>query len=392
MASPQSVFALDATPLVSRPTGIGRFVRELAAGVAAHLEDGETLLLHAGVARLNPVFGVSHADLRAAAALARTRLVRQCTPLSLTYALWQRGLGPPVESFTGPVSVYHGTNYLVPRVRDAARVVTVHDLSLLGAHAGVPARVVERFGRALRFALANADAVVVDSVATRSELVRRTGFDKARTTVAPLGVSHAFRPADDPQRARTRAAAAAPADAPFLLFVGTSNPRKNLVRTLEAFARARRAEGLPHRLVLAGDAGHDAQGVDAAIDRLGLGGVVLSPGYVDEELLLALYQSAAGLLFPSLDEGFGLPVLEAQACACPVLAGDRGSLPEVSGRGALLVDPLDVDALTAGIARLVTDEALRRELVAEGRENARGHAWEQCARSYLDLYRQLEAR
>jgi glycosyltransferase involved in cell wall biosynthesis len=192
--------------------------------------------------------------------------------------------------------------------------------------------------------------------------------------------------------------ASGPAPA-YLLYVGTLQPRKNLSRLIEAFARLAGAPAFADvqqsdslRLVLAGRRGWLYDDLVAQVERLGLAGRVFFPGYVADADLPALYSGALAFVFPSLYEGFGLPVLEAGACGVPVITSNTSSLPEVAGDAALLVDPHDVDAIAEAMYRLVTDEALRAELVRRGFENVKRFSWEKCARETLAVLEEVGRR
>jgi glycosyltransferase involved in cell wall biosynthesis len=170
----------------------------------------------------------------------------------------------------------------------------------------------------------------------------------------------------------------------YLLYVGTLQPRKNLDRVIEAFARLAGTPAFTDvKLVLAGKRGWLYDDLFAQVKRLGLTGRVIFPGYVADEHLLALLSGAQAFVFPSLYEGFGIPVLEAGACGVPVITSNTSSLPEVAGDAALLVDPHDVDAIAEAMYRLVTDDALRAELARRGLENVKRFSWEKCGRETL---------
>ncbi len=165
----------------------------------------------------------------------------------------------------------------------------------------------------------------------------------------------------------------------YFLYVGTLQPRKNLSRLITAFA-ALKPETV---LVLAGKRGWLYDDLFAQVRRLGLEGQVLFPGYISNEDKAALMSGALAFVFPSLYEGFGMPVIEAQSCACPVITSTTSSLPQVAGDAALLVDPHDVAAITAAMQRVAGDTALRERLVERGFVNARRFSWTACAQTVL---------
>jgi len=172
----------------------------------------------------------------------------------------------------------------------------------------------------------------------------------------------------------------------FVLFLGAMEPRKNLLRLIEAWATLKPAVRRETSLVVAGAQGWLNDSVRSRVESLGLGDRVHLAGYVEGEDLAALYSLATVFAYPSLREGFGLPVLEAMACGTPVLTSDVSSLPEVAGEAAVLVPPTDIEAIADGLLRLLEDAALRADLGERGRRQAAGFSWERCARETLGVY------
>jgi glycosyltransferase involved in cell wall biosynthesis len=384
-------YGLDATPLLGRRTGIGRYVAEVADGVLAGLAQDERLLLYAGTFRLNPLMGVSHEPLYRLARDPRVRYRRHWFPVSAAHAVWNRVDAPPLEALTGPLDVFHGTNFRLPPLGQGRGVVTIHDLAFLADPGFVPPLVGTRLARAVRAAARRAERVIVGSRHTAEDAVRFLGCAPGRVAVIPFAASPAFRPSADRDADRRAVAERHGVTAPYVLHVGTTNPRKNLVRLVRAFADTRRHADLPHVLVLAGEAGFAHAEVRAEIARLGVSGAVVLTDYAREEDMPSLYRASDLLAFPSLYEGFGIPVVEAMACGCPVLTSDVSALPEVAGDAALLVDPRSEDAIAAGILRLIEDRPLRERLVAAGFSRAAEFSWARGAAAHLALYRELAA-
>jgi glycosyltransferase involved in cell wall biosynthesis len=246
--------------------------------------------------------------------------------------------------------------------------------------------------RATRIAIAEAARVLVPSAATARDLAELYGVEQERVIVTPLGADPPTDP--DPEPAR-RLLERLGVRGPFLLAVGTLEPRKNLPRLVAAFAEA--AADLPeHHLVVVGPTGWGRSLAEAlppqgSFPRSGGGsapsGVVLA-GAVEDGVLQGLYAAADGLAYPSLYEGFGLPVLEAMARGLPVLTSDRSSLPEVAGGAALLVDPTDVPAIAKGLIDLVSNHPLREGLAAGGRRRAAAFTWHATAAATWAAYQE----
>jgi glycosyltransferase involved in cell wall biosynthesis len=281
-----------------------------------------------------------------------------------------------------PVSVFFTPAHVIPLGYRGRSVATVHDL---GFHYFPAAH--SRGQRAYlqwstRHNVRRAGAVVADSRATRDDLVALYHCPPERIEVVYPGVDPDLRPVSDGARlaeVRGRYGLAAP----YLLYLGTLQPRKNLVRLVQAYV----ASGLPHQLVLAGRPGWLARPILAEIERLpeALRQRVVVPGYVTEADKAAVLSGATALVFPSLYEGFGFPVLEAQACAVPVMCANTSSLPEVAGEGALLVDPLDTLGMAAALVEITADARLRERLIAAGQRNYLRFSWHEAAVKVLSV-------
>lgn len=281
-----------------------------------------------------------------------------------------------------PPDVFFTPAHVIPLTYRGPSVATVHDL---GYHY-FPEAHTRRQRAYLRWSTRhNAQVgrrVLADSQATRADLVRFYDVDASKIDVVYPGVDPLLDPVEDGARL-TAVAQKYSLTPPYLLYLGTLQPRKNLVRLVEAYARS----GVVQPLVLAGKPGWlSASILDAiAAQPADVRSRIHLPGYVEEADKAALLSGATALLYPSLYEGFGFPLLEAQACGTAVLAANTSSLPEIAGGGALLLDPTDTDALAAAIQRLTQDAALRRSLIAHGRENVQRFTWEATAVAVLSV-------
>ncbi len=300
---------------------------------------------------------------------------------------WEQLLQPPAVAGER-LDLLHSTSYVQPLLCPTRSVVTMLDLSFL--------RMPESFNRwnrvylstMARITAARCDRILTISESTRQDVIRFMGVPPSKVQVTYLGVDPVFRPQDDQALlARFRAERRLPER--FLLYVGTLEPRKNVERLVEAYARARREHQIPHKLVLGGAKGWLYERIFARVHELGLEEDVLFGSYIPYDELPLWYNCADIFIYPSLYEGFGLPPLEAMACGTAVITSSVSSLPEVVGNAAVTVNPLDVDALAGAIAQLLDDDALRRRLEAEGPRQAARFSWKETAASTLRAYHQV---
>jgi len=338
--------ALDATYILAdEPTGISVYSREILHGLAAAWPEARFLACYR-----------PHRFLRSL----RTPLPANCRRRVLFEHGW--GLAP---------DLFHGLNQRLPARRLRRAVSTFHDLFVLTADYST-ADFRRRFAEQARRAAARSDLIIAVSEFTAAQVRDLLGVEPGRIRVVPHGV---HLPETPPSSNRE----------PFILHVGAIQKRKNLVRLVRAFAR------LPRnwRLVLAGSSGYGAAEVFEEITRSPRRGDIEVTGYVPHARLEELYRRAALLAFPSLDEGFGLPVLEAMARGLPVLTSNRSALAEVAGDAALLVDPEDEEALGWALERLAGDAELRQSLAARGLARARLFPWRRAIEATRRVYEEL---
>jgi len=367
----------DATSAVRQGGGIGRYTRELLRALAAADTASDYRLFFASRSVFHPLpslpsnFRVTHLPLD------DIWLVR----------VWQRARLPlPVNWLTGPIDLFHSPDFTLPPVRRGTRtLLTVHDLSFIRDPESATPVLRDYLNAVVPRSVARADHVLADSQATRADLVELYRTPAEKISVLYSGVHESFQPVTDLAAVRARYSLG---DAPFVLAVGTLQPRKNYVRLIQAFAAISNLQPRTSNLhlVIAGDKGWRYDAIFAEVEKLGLRDRVLFPGFVADADLPALYSAARVLAYPSIYEGFGLPMLEAMACGTPVVTSTASCMPEVAGDAALLVPPTDVDALAAALDRALTDEALRADLIAKGRARARQFSWAKSAQQLLEIY------
>jgi glycosyltransferase involved in cell wall biosynthesis len=280
-------------------------------------------------------------------------------------------------------SLYHATEHLLPYLPAAPTVLTVHDLIF----ERYPQHHTWRNRLYLRAAMPRyvhaATAIIAVSQQTKADLVELYGAPAEKIHVVYEGIAAEFAPASAAEMVRVRTHYSP--DRPYLLMVGTLEPRKHHAAALHALARLK-AQALPHRLLVVGGHGWRFAPIQQLVADLGLTGDVTFTGYVPPADLPPLYTGADCVLLPSLYEGFGFPVLEAMACAAPVVCSNVSSLPEVAGAAALLVSPNDDQALADAVALILSQPALAAALRRRGLQQAAGFRWETCAAETVAVY------
>jgi glycosyltransferase involved in cell wall biosynthesis len=304
-------------------------------------------------------------------------------PARPLHATWARANVPPVEWFIGPADVVHGTNFVVPPTARAAAVASVHDLTPLH-HPELCDPATLAYPGLIRRALRRGAWVHTDSEFVAAEVVEAFGAVPERVRTVHPGIPHL--PQIDEADARAARRRLLPAGSErYCLAVGTAEPRKDLPGLVRAFGEAApRHPGV--RLVLAGPPGWGDDALASALSASPSRDRVVRTGWVEQADLAALLTGAALLAYPSLYEGFGFPPLQAMRAGVPVVATRAGSLPEILGDGALLVDPGDHDALVAALDHCLGDEALRARLIEAGARRAARFSWEGCGDGLERLY------
>ena len=287
------------------------------------------------------------------------------------------------EMVRRPPDLLFVPSHVLPLVRPRRTVVTIHDLGYRYFPEAHPPAQRLYLHLSTRWNARVADQIIADSEATRRALIREYDVPAEKIAVVYPGYDRSLHPLRD-ERRREDTLTRYGIDGPYILHLGRIQPRKNLVRLVDAFMRVY-PDHPDLLLVLAGPTGWLAEPIRTRVEALGLRGRVLFPGYIREEDKAALISGALCFAFPSLYEGFGFPVLEAQACGVPILTSNTSSLPEVAGEGALLISPVDTEAIAQGLTRLLEDNRLRARLVVQGELNLTRFSWERTARQVTEL-------
>ena len=367
MSTERATIAVDAR-LVGYAAGIARYVTLLAQGLAK-IEGPERYVVLRSRRGEQAPFGLPG---RLCLTPPHHRLERWALPLELLAR--------------GQPSLLHSVDHVAPAWGPWRSVVTLHDLAFLvypKTHTPSSRAYYAATGQSAR----RAERVIAVSQRTASDAVRLLGVDPARIRVIYEAADPSFVPRPRQDLAPVAARLEVDAQRPYVLFVGTLEPRKNIPLLIEAFARVR-SEHPQLQLVLVGGRGWLDAPIFAAHDRSGVGSSAHFVGWLEARDLAVLYSQAAVFVLPSLYEGFGLPVLEAMACGAPVVCSNAGPLPEVAGDAALLLTPEEPDAWAEAIKRVLGDSQLSADLRARGMRRAELFSWERTAQATREVYRE----
>ncbi len=359
---------IDARLTYYRQGGIAAYARRVIEALPRLDHDSAYLILH------------SRKDNQTLTSGRNFRRASLWTPCHHRLESWTLG----TELLPLRLDLLHSPDFIPPRWGARRFIITIHDLNFLHYPEFLTAESRRYYNDQIRRAVTQADHILADSEATRTDLAELLDVPSSKVTVHMLGVDEAFRPLDDSELEGARRQLGLPRD--YLLFVSTFEPRKNIPGLLEAYRclRDRLPDAPP--LVLAGRRGWLADDLARRVEALDLVEHVLWREDVPQTLMPALYGAASLLAAPSFYEGFGLSALEAMACGTPTVVANRSSLPEVVGEAGLLVDPDDPQSIAEGLHRVLTDPVLAGQLRQAGLARARSFTWEATARVVLETY------
>jgi glycosyltransferase involved in cell wall biosynthesis len=369
---------LDGYPLSEALTGVGHYTLELALALARNFPADKFQLVSPKPFHSSVIARTGQQS------LPNLELV-QPRSTSVRGHWWSVGL--PLYARRAAFDLFHGTNYELPLWNQRRTVLTIHDLSTLIYPKLHRARLARRARMRLPLAARSANAIVTPTGAIRQDVCRHLKINPAKVTAIHEAPREFFQPiaSDESEGVRQRLGV----EDNFILFVGTLEPRKNLLSLLKAFVQVLEKTDVRPQLVIAGGEGWLIDDTLEFARSSTVARRLRFAGYLNDEELRALYSSCRAFIYPSLYEGFGLPPLEAMACGAPVIAGRIPALQEVLGDTALLVEPLDVDTLGRRIVELMQSERRRNELTVAGRKRAAEFSWDQAARQTYALYQHI---
>ena len=373
---------IDISRTVGERTGVGSYAASLVRGLADIDAENEYLLYPYFWECFPPDFRRARVPKRP-----NFRLWAEDLPLEEIHRRW---MTEEADNVVGQVDVVHSTAFTAPLLKKSHLVVTVHDTTFLSYPEFHTQSNREFCLRNINWAAQRAAMIIVPSLSTRRDLLRHYPIPEERIAVIPEAAAEDFYSVRDPNEVR-RVLAKHGIFYNYLLFVGAIEPRKNLVTLIRAAVDLLKKGQPRYLLVIAGASGWLNSDVYQWVQSLGLQDGVRFLGYVEAEELRILYSAARVFVYPSLYEGFGLPVLEAMACGAPVITSNTSSLPEVAGEAAILVPPTDVGELKQAIEVVLSDRSLRLRLRQQSLKQAARFSWRETARRTLEVYKKAVA-
>jgi len=370
--------AIDARMLLTRPTGIGRYIFNLVKYLGVIDRVNEYIVLTNDRKLIN-IPGM-HSNIH----------IEQVNSRPMTIA----------EQFALPLvlnrlkcDVFHAPSFVIPRMLPSKSVITLHDLTHIKFNGEFNKLVQLYYKCIVRPSTKKARLIIADSESSKKDIINWANIDASRVRVTSLAVENNYRLVND-KNVLKNVKIKYKIGKEYILYNGNKKPHKNVESLVKAFCRLRTEKKIDYSLVIVGERNdNEAEtnylGLEKIVNDYKLLNEVIYTGHVADDDLVLLYNAAAVFVFPSFYEGFGLPPLEAMSCGCPVVASNSSSLPEVCGDAAQYVDPYNIDDIVEGIYKVFSDDKLRKDLIRKGFLRAAAFSWEKCARETLSIYEEV---
>jgi len=364
---------IDIQPAIAQRAGVGHYTRSLVEHLGAFRENDTVRLFYFDFQRRGVSFSTPGMEHKA---------VHWC-PGRLAQQCWKRLQRPPFDWLAGQADVYHFPNFIIPPLAAGRTIVTIHDVSFLRYPEFAESRNLAWLSTRISDTVQRANAIITDSRFSAQEIIEHLSAQPEKVFPIHLGISNRLSPpdADHVELFRRKMSL----DRPYLLTVGTLEPRKNLEFLITVFEHM---TGFDGRLVLAGMRGWKYESILNRMKNSTRAGDIQYLEYVSDEDLPFLYGGAELFLFPSIYEGFGLPPLEAMSCGTAVIASSAGPLPEVLGDGALLIHDFDAERWASEAMNIISDTSLKKTWIDKGHRQAAHYTWQETARKTWEIYRQ----
>lgn len=366
--------ALELQPCIGNRSGIGMYAYE----IAKHLRSDAAMSFYGNVFNFR-----NKTDLgEAIPEIAWPIHVCAKLPYGVYRRVWN-ALPLSYESFFPDADLTVFFNYIVPPRIDGKVITTIHDMTYLRYPETMDSRNLKRLKKGISYSVERSARILTDSEFSKQEIVDLLHVNAEKVSVIPCAPSLTGSIASFSELANQYKIVK-----PYILYVGTIEPRKNLIRLMKAFARLKK-DGFAHQLVLAGGKGWESEEIYQTANKMFHSDEIVFTGYISDAEKNALYKAADLFVFPSLYEGFGMPPLEAMHFGCPVVCANAASLPEVVGDAAELVDPMEVDSIAEGMLRVLTDGPYRTKLVQRGYVQAKKFNWDDSAKKLMQICREV---
>jgi len=365
---------IDIQTALNQPTGVGHYTMELAKHIAAILETDELILFYFDFIKKKPIINNNNVTLKTI----------RCFPERVIRRFWRYLKWPPFNLLAGPANIYHFPNFILPPLKHGKSVVTIHDLSFLRFPEFAPTRYARYLSSIVKETVTRADAIITDSMFSKDEIEQLLHVDADRLYPIYPGISSRFQALD--KETIKPILSKLNLDRPYILTISTIEPRKNIPFLISIFERLLGFDG---NLVIAGKLGWKYEPILERIHTSSRTDDILYLNYVEDKDLPALYSGAELFVFTSHYEGFGLPPLEAMACGVPVVASSGGSLGEVLGEGAYVIQNFDLNTWTEAIQNILFSSDLRNKQITKGYNRAGNYTWYNSASQVLQLYKML---
>jgi glycosyltransferase involved in cell wall biosynthesis len=367
---------IDGSPILKEKTGVGNYVYNLIKWLGNIDSVNEYSIF------LNSFKGSFNANIK----YQNFKIKRFRIPGKILMLSWGYLKFPPIDLLTGKFDIFHSTNFIIPPKKEGKIIITIHDLYFMKYPENTELFGGRYFKRFLPSNINKVDKIIAVSRSTKRDIINILGVNEDKIEVIYEGVDNIFKPINDRVKVLKIKDRYSLPDK-FILFVGSIEPRKNILSLIKSFSLIR--SKIEHKLVVVGSKGWGYKNIFDAIDSLNLRKSVMFTGYVPEYDLPYIYNASDLFVFPSFYEGFGLPVLEAMACGIPVIASNRSSIPEIIGDSGIVIDPDNIHELKDAMLNLLNNDELKKRLIDKGIKRASMFSWEKTAYNTLDLYKSV---
>ncbi len=367
---------IDASGALGKKTGVGNYIYNLVNQLAL-IDNENDYSLYLNYFRLRHTNPFSK-DFKITANRIPAKIQRNL----------QNYLNLPIELFIGKTDIFHGPNYFLPPTRSAKKIITVHDLTFVLYPETMHKNDHLYFQKYVPRSIEQADHVITISNSTKKALIEKLEVPEKKISITRMAAGNEFRPINN-FKLVDQVLNKYNLPNKFILTVCTLEPRKNLVTLIKALSILKKNKELNQKLVVVGGSGWKSNDLHAAIDELDLQDSIIFPGYIGQDDLPAIYNACSLFLFPSLYEGFGIPLLEAMACGKTIISSNTSSMPEVVADAGILIDPLDEQKWAEQISKTLSDLSLIKELGQKSLKRASGFSWQKMAKETLQIYKKV---